>query len=150
MEILSERRLQPAPVGSMENTNLIHWGTPEPHHPRNQCLTSQMELHTWDSSVCLKPQRTLSLSTPQTILPQKAAYCVLCQSACPGAGLLPVYLKWSLVCRTPRSAEQTGLSPQVSFQWDIAKQFMRSRVWRQQENVGHRSSLLQGLAVAWN
>lgn len=93
MEILSERRLQPALVGSMENTNLIHWGTPEPHHPRNQRLTSQMELHTWDSSVCLKPQRTLSLSTPQTILPQKAAHCVLCQSACPGAGLLPVYLK---------------------------------------------------------
>lgn len=53
MEILSERRLQPAPVGSMENTNLIHWGTLEPRHPRNQRLTSQMELHTWDSPVYL-------------------------------------------------------------------------------------------------
>lgn len=76
------------------------------------------------------------LSAPQMVLLWKAVCCVLCKSACSRPQLSQSTSMIPCFQDTQNPAEQTGLNPWALFQGDTAKGFMRSHVWRQEENIG--------------
>lgn len=102
------------------------------------------------SCVSLASTSHIHIHFSNSSTPEGSLLCPL-QVGLPGTRATPS-LSQMIPCLqdTQSSAEQTGLNPQASFQRDIAKIFMRSSVWRQEENVGNRSSLFQKLPVVWS
>ena len=106
--------------------------------------------HLGFSCVSLASTSHVHIRFSNSSTPEGSLLCPL-QVSLPGTRATPSRSQMVLCLQdTQSSAEQTGLNPQALFQRDIAKIFMRSSVWRQEENVGNRSSLLQRLPVVWS
>lgn len=125
MEILSERPFQLVPGEAWEHMNLIQLleGIP---YPRSQICVSQQ------------------CSTPGTLLFFSPLWSKCLLRCTASSGCLPSEIKdtpplFQMVpClhdfQTP--TEQAGFNPQTQFQLVTAGGFMRSLVWRQEENIG--------------
>lgn len=124
MEMFSDRPFHLAPLGSMETLESHPAVERDATISQMPDLCIPMGLHTWDSF--FSPLWSKCLLQAQCLL----------HVCLPSPRLLHLFQMIPCLHEFQTPTEQAGFNPQTRFQLVTAEGFMRSHVWRQEENIG--------------